>query len=62
MPEARNNIPRSWWTDVTPADLEAEHAWLSELYAAHGHVVDPARLPHRQITAHERWRADPLSR
>ena len=30
MPHERNRIPRSWWTDVAPADLEAEFAWLAE--------------------------------
>ena len=37
MPEDRNGIPRSWWTDVAPADL-----------------------PRREVTARDRWRADPF--
>ena len=30
MPRETNGIPRSWWTDVPPTDLEAEFAWLPD--------------------------------
>ena len=60
MPHERNGIPRSWWTDVPPADLEAELAWLAEVYRRHGRILNPAELPRHEITARDRWRADPL--
>ena len=60
MPADRDGIPRSWWTDVAPPDLESEFGWLANTYRAHGRVLDPASLPQRQVTARDRWRADPL--
>ena len=60
MPVDRDRIPRSWWTEVPPADLEAEFAWLDEVYREHGRMLDPAHLPRREVTARDRWRADPL--
>ena len=60
MPHERNAIPRSWWTDVPLADLEAEFAWLVDVYRANGRFLNPIELPRRDITARDRWRADPL--
>ena len=60
MPADRDGIPRSWWTDVAPPDLESEFGWLADVYRAHGRVLDPTCLPQRQVTARDRWRADPL--
>ena len=60
MPEGQTGIPRSWWTDVAPADLEAELAWLADVYRANGRVLNAAELPRRDVTARDRWRADPL--
>ena len=60
MPTDRDGIPRSWWTDVAPADLEDEFAWLAGVYQAHGRLLSPNRLPRRDVTARDRWRADPL--
>ena len=60
MPTERDRIPRSWWTDIAPTNLEAEFAWLADIYHAHGRVLDPDRLPRREVTARDRWRADPL--
>ena len=60
MPIDRDGIPRSWWTDVAPADLEDEFAWLAGVYQAHGRLLSPDRLPRRDVTARDRWRADPL--
>ena len=56
----RYGISRSWWTDVAPPDLEAEFAWLADVYRAHGRWLDPMVLPRREVTARDRWRADPL--
>ena len=60
MPMERYGISRSWWTDVAPPDLEAEFAWLADVYRAHGRWLDPMVLPRREVTARDRWRADPL--
>ena len=60
MPADRDGIPRSWWTDVAPADLEDEFAWLAGVYQAHGRLLSPNRLPRRDVTARDRWRADPI--
>ena len=60
MPTERYGISRSWWTDVAPPDLEAEFAWLADVYRAHGRWLDPMALPRREVTARNRWRADPL--
>ena len=30
MPEHRGAIPRSWWTELAPEDVDAELAWLRE--------------------------------
>ena len=60
MPRDRAGIPRSWWTDVPPADLEAEFAWLAEVYRQNGRILNPVELPRREVTARDRWRADPL--
>ena len=61
MPAEREGIPRSWWTDVSPCDLEDEFVWLGDIFRQHGRLLDPAYLPRREITAHDRWRADPLA-
>ena len=56
MPQMRNAIERSWWTEVAPEALDEELAWLAttaylgKLYRA---------LPIGRVTARERWRADP---
>ena len=60
MPADCDGIPRSWWTDVAPTDLEEEFAWLAGVYQAHGRLLSPNRLPRRDVTARDRWRADPL--
>ena len=53
-------VTRSWWTDVPPADLNAEFAWLAEVYRQNGRILNAVALPRRDVTAHDRWRADPL--
>ena len=60
MAADRHGIPRSWWIDVAANELAAEFAWLREVYQAHGRWLDPVRLPRRDVTARDRWRADPL--
>ena len=60
MPNERNGIPRSWWTEVPPAELEAEFAWLTEVYLRNGRILNPIELPRHEVTARDRWRADPL--
>ena len=57
MPTERDGAPRSWWTDVAPAELEDEFAWLAGVYRAHGRLLSPNRLPRRDVTARDRWRA-----
>ena len=61
MPADRDGIPRSWWTDVPPCNLEDEFAWLGDLYLANGRLLNPVELPRREVTAHDRWRTDPLA-
>ena len=60
MPTERDGVPQSWWTDVAPTELEDEFAWLAGVYQAHGRLLSPNRLPRRDVTARDRWRADPL--
>ena len=60
MPEMRDGIERSWWTDVEPDEVESELAWLRE--AVHGGTwgyLPPGGIPQRCVTAFERWRTDP---
>ena len=60
MPEMRDGIERSWWTDVEPDEVESELAWLLE--AVHGGTwgyLLSGGIPQRCVTAFDRWRADP---
>ena len=64
MPEARNGITRSWWTEVAPEMVEPERQWLREAaYAPYrpAYLLPEIRLDLalRTVTARERWRADP---
>ena len=66
MPEARNGIARSWWTEVEPGMVESERAWLNaEVYEAFrpAYLTGPAafELELRRVTARERWRSDPAA-
>ena len=56
MPEMRNAIERSWWTEVAPEALDEELAWLART-AYLGRLYRP--LPVGRVSARERWRADP---
>ena len=60
MPHERNGILRSWWADVPPANVEAELAWLAEVYRQSGRILNRVELPRHDITACDRWRADPI--
>ena len=61
MPTARSGIARSWWTEVEPEALENEFAWLREtVYGPMWAYLPPAGLPHRRVSAFERWREDPV--
>ena len=46
--------------DVAPTELEDEFAWLAGVYQANGRLLSPNSLPRRDVTARDRWRADPL--
>ena len=60
MPEMRDGIERSWWTDVEPDGVESELAWLREtVYGGMWGYLPPGGLPQRRVTAFERWRTDP---
>ena len=66
MPQARNGIARSWWTEVEPEMVDAERAWLNaEVYEAFRPVYrtgPAAGAPAlRRVTARERWRSDPAA-
>lgn len=60
MPKDRAGIPRSWWIDIHPELVNNELTWLAGLYQVHGQVLDPDQIPLREMTARERYRADPL--
>ena len=60
MPQMRNGIVRAWWTDVEPAALENELAWLRErVYRGDRACLPVGGIPIREVSAFERWRADP---
>ena len=60
MPEMRDGIERSWWTDVEPDEAESELAWLREaVYEGTWGYLPPGGIPQRCVTAFDRWRADP---
>ena len=60
MPEMRDGIERSWWTDVEPDEAESELAWLREaVYEETWGYLPPGGIPQRRVTAFERWRTDP---
>ena len=60
MPEMRDGIERSWWTDVEPDEVESELAWLREaVYEGTWGYLPPGGIPQRCVTAFERWRTDP---
>ena len=60
MPEMRDGIERSWWTDVEPDEVESELAWLREaVYGGTWGHLPPGGIPQRRVTAFERWRTDP---
>ena len=56
MPEMRDAIERSWWTELEPEQVDAELDWLSEQVYLRG-AFRP--LPRVRITATERWRLGP---
>ena len=61
MPHTRCGIGRSWWTEVDPDELESEFAWLREkVYGPWWPYLPPGGLPHRPVSAFERWREDPV--
>ena len=60
MPEMRDGIERSWWTDVEPDEAESELAWLREaVYEGTWGYLPPGGIPQRCVTAFDRWRTDP---
>ena len=60
MPEMRDGVERSWWTDVEPDGVESELAWLREtVYGEMWGDLPPGGLPQRHVTAFDRWRTDP---
>ena len=60
MPEMRDGIERSWWTDVEPDEAESELAWLLEaVYGGTWGYLPPGGIPQRRVTAFDRWRTDP---
>ena len=60
MPEMRDGIERSWWTDVEPDEVESELAWLREaVYEGTWGYLPPGGIPQRCVTAFDRWRTDP---
>ena len=60
MPEMRDGIERSWWTDVEPDGVESELAWLREaVYEGTWGYLPPGGIPQRRVTAFARWRTDP---
>ena len=56
MPEMRDAIERSWWTELEPELVDPELEWLSEHVYPRG-AVRP--LPRVRVTATERWRLGP---
>ena len=61
MPRTRSGIGRAWWTEVDPDALESEFEWLREkVYGPWWAYLPPGGLPHRPVTAFERWREDPV--
>ena len=66
MPQTRNGIARSWWTEVEPEMVDAECAWLNaEVHEAFrpAYRTGPAACAPvlRRVTARERWRSDPAA-
>ena len=60
MPEMRDGIERSWWTDVEPDGVESELEWLREaVYGGTRGYLPPGGIPQRRVTAFDRWRTDP---
>ena len=63
MPQRTRGIDRSWWTEVVPAMLADELAWLEAVYRTHRDWkrarFNPDNIPVRTVTAYDRWRADP---
>ena len=60
MPEMRDGIERSWWTDVEPDGVESELAWLRDtVYGETWGYLPPGGIPQRRVTAVARWRTDP---
>ena len=60
MPEMRDGIERSWWTDIEPDGVESELAWLREaVYEGTWGYLPPGGIPQRRVSAFERWRTDP---
>ena len=57
MPERRDGILPSWWTEVAPECVDAELQWLRHTVYARDWFPP---IPQRRIGARERWRADPL--
>ena len=61
MPTTRCGIGRSWWTEVEPEALQSEFAWLREtVYGAWWAYLPSGGIPHRPVSAFERWREDPV--
>ena len=56
MPEHRGAIPRTWWTEFAPEDVDAELAWLRETVYA---TAPTPPIPQRRVRAVDRWRDDP---
>ena len=61
MPEYRNGITKSWWTELAPECVQEEKEWLREhVYLPFGRYVPVGDgFPQRKITARDRWRRDP---
>ena len=60
MPEIRNGIERSWWTDVEPDQVELDLEWFRKTVygGAWGYLLSGG-VPWRRVSAFNRWRDDP---
>lgn len=48
--QGEDAVPRFWWKPIAEADKDAEEAWLSDVYVAHGipaFLTDTAMERHR---------------
>ena len=59
MPEMRNAIERSCWTDVATDEVQRELEWLRDTVNGGAWGSLPSgEIPWRRVSAFERWRDD----